>query len=204
MDNVDENLKDKFRKDLIREELLILPGKKGEGVNIKKMLNYLDIRVTPQLKEFIYSFILISFFTSWIKSIKRTEEWIKEVEKLGLHSVLEKSGIKDDTTLVIFYIPRQKKEMYYIPRLKNLLLTWYGDYLEGKEDYPSVVKFIFSTYISDKQYRELSSSLLNKFLYYFLNGYVNGMSHFLNWKNGRKPKIRTQSNESRPRRHYSQ
>jgi hypothetical protein len=174
IDNVDEKIRNEFRNYLIREELLILPGKKGEGVNIKKILSDLDIKVTPQLNEFIYSFVIFSSFISWIKKIEERENLIKEIEELGLSSMLEKIGINDDATLIIFYIPKQKKEMYVIPKIKNLLLTWYEDYLKGKEDYPSVVKFIFSNYVSDKQYRELSASLLNKFLYYFLNGYVNG------------------------------
>jgi len=174
LDNVDEKIRDNFRDYLIREELLILPGKKGEGVNIKRILNDLGIKVVPQLDEFIYSFIIFSFFASWIKLVERRKDQIKKIEELGLNSVLEKIGINDDATLVVFYIPKQKKEMYYIPKIKNFLLTWYEDYLKGKEDYPSVVKFIFSNYVSDKQYRKLSSSLLNKFLYYFLNGYVNG------------------------------
>jgi hypothetical protein len=174
IDNVDEKIRNEFRNYLIREELLILPGKKGEGVNIKKILSDLDIKVTPKLNEFIYSFVIFSSFISWIKKIEERENLIKEIEELGLSSMLEKIGINDDATLIIFYIPKQKKEMYVIPKIKNLLLTWYEDYLKGKEDYPSVVKFIFSNYVSDKQYRELSASLLNKFLYYFLNGYVNG------------------------------
>jgi hypothetical protein len=174
IDNVDEKIRNEFRSYLIREEKLILPGKKGEGVNIKKILSDLGVQVAPQLDEFIYSFVIFSAFASWIKKIEERENLIKEIEELGLTSMLEKIGINDDATLIIFYIPRKKKEMYIIPKIKNLLLTWYEDYLKSKEDYPSVVKFIFSNYVSDKQYRKLSASLLNKFLYYFLNGYVNG------------------------------
>jgi hypothetical protein len=174
IDNVDGKVRNEFRSYLINEELLILPGKEGEGVNIPKILSDLGIQVAPKLDEFIYSFVIFSAFASWIKKVEERRNLIKEIEELGLSSMLEKIGINDDATLIIFYIPRQKKEMYVIPKIKNLLLTWYEDYLKGKESYPSVVKFIFSTYVSDKQYRELSTSLLNKFLYYFLNGYVNG------------------------------
>jgi hypothetical protein len=174
LDNIDEKLISEFRRDLINENLLILPSQKGSGIDIKKLLSLIGVKVVPQLTEFIYSFTIVSFFISWIKRLERREEWIKKVEELGLSSVLEKIGIRNDTTLVIFYIPRQKKEMYYIPRLKNFFLTWYKDFLEDKEDTPSTVEFIFSTYVRNEQYRELSSSLLNKFLYHFLNGYVNG------------------------------
>jgi len=174
LDNINEKLISEFRRDLINENLLVLPFQKGSGIDIKKLLSLIGVKVVPQLTEFIYSFVIVSFFISWIKKLERKEEWMKKVEELGLSSMLEKIGIRDDTTLVIFYIPRQKKEMYYIPRLKKFFLTWYKDFLEGKEDTSSTVEFIFSTYVRNEQYRELSSSLLNKFLYYFLNGYVNG------------------------------
>lgn len=184
LDNVDEKLLNQFRRKLINEKLLILPSQKGSGVDTKKLLNSIGVKISPLLTEFIYSFAIISFFISWIKSLEKREEWIKKVEELGLSSLLEKVGIRDDTALVIFNIPKQKKEMYYIPRLKKFFLTWYKDFLEDKESTPSIVEFIFSMYIADKQYRELSSSLLNKFLYYFLNGYVNGelLSKLINLK----------------------
>ncbi|MBS7657987.1 hypothetical protein KEJ20_02370 [Candidatus Bathyarchaeota archaeon] len=174
LDNVDEKLISKFREELINENLLVLPSQKGSGIDVKKLLNCIGVKVAPLLTEFIYSFAIISFFISWIKSLEKVEEWNKNIEELGLDLVLEKLGIRDDITLVIFNIPREKKEMYYIPRLKNFFLTWYKKFLENRENSPSIVMFIFSTYITDMQYRELSSSLLNKFLYYFLNGYVNG------------------------------
>ena len=175
LDNSDEKLISEFRKDLIKENLFIFPLEKGAGINLKKILSPLGVKVTPQLNEFVYSFIIISFFIYWIKSLSLgREEWMKKLEEFGLSATLEKMGIRDDTTLVVFYIPRQKKEMYYIPKLKKFFLIWYREFLEGKENSPSIVKFIFSTYVSDKQYRKISSSLLNKFLYYFLNGYVSG------------------------------
>jgi hypothetical protein len=61
-----------------------------------------------------------------------------------------------------------------VPKLKEFILKWYKKYLEDEEETPYIVKFIFSLYIADEQYKDLSASLLNKFLYYFLNGYVNG------------------------------
>ncbi|MEM5781911.1 MAG: hypothetical protein QXD43_01790 [Candidatus Aenigmatarchaeota archaeon] len=176
LDNVDEKMVNQFRSELINEKLLILPTQKGSGVDIKNLLSRIGIKISPLLTEFIYSFAIVSFFIHWIKgeSPEKREKWIKNVKELGLDSTLEKIGIRDDTTLVIFNIPRQKKEMYYIPKLKKFFLTWYKDFLEDKEKVSSTVEFIFSMYIKDRQYRELSSSLLNKFLYYFLNGYVNG------------------------------
>ncbi|MEM2260643.1 MAG: hypothetical protein QXO40_02805 [Candidatus Aenigmatarchaeota archaeon] len=185
LDNIDEKIVNQFRRELINEKLLILPPEKESGVNIRRLLNYIGVKIVrPQLTEFIYSFAIISFFICWIKSLEKTEEWIKKVKELGLDSTLERVGIRDDTALVIFNIPKQKKEMYYIPKLKKFFSTWYKDFLEDKESTPSIVEFIFSLYIADKQYRELSSSLLNKFLYYFLNGYVNGelLSKLINLK----------------------
>ncbi|MEM5847326.1 MAG: hypothetical protein QXE97_04540 [Candidatus Aenigmatarchaeota archaeon] len=176
LDNVDERVRSNFRKYLINEKLLIFPSDKEKGgIDLKKLMNAIGIKVVPPLNEFIYSFILISSFVTWIKKESlEIENWKKQAEELGIPSLLEKIGIRDDVALVICYLPKQKKEMYFVPKLKSFISKWYGGYLTGREDYPFIVKFIFSTYIPDKQYRELSSSLLNKFLYYFLNGYVNG------------------------------
>lgn len=175
LDNVDEKIRNDFKNYLINEKILIFPSDKERGgIDIKKLMNNLGIKVLPNLKEFIFSFLIICSFVSWIRKTSFVESWIKQAKGLEIPSLLEELGIRDDVTLVIFYLPRQKKEIYFIPKLKSFISKWYGDYLAGKEDYPFIVRFIFSTYVSDKQYRKLSSSLLNKFLYYFLNGHVNG------------------------------
>lgn len=206
LDNVNEKIRDDFRKYLINEKILILPSEKEEGgVDLQKMMDSIGIKVIPHLDRFIYSFILLSSFVTWLKEMYVDESEWKELDKeLGASSILEEVGINEDVTLVVCYLPEQKKdksrrkkrkkkeskkekskkEIYFFPRLKSLISKWYGDYLIGKEDSPFIVDFIFSTYVSDKDYRELSSSLLNKFLYYFLNGYVNGelLSKLINLK----------------------
>jgi hypothetical protein len=81
LDNIDEKLISEFRRDLINENLLILPSQKGSGIDIKKLLSLIGVKVVPQLTEFIYSFTIVSFFISWIKRLERREEWIKKVEE---------------------------------------------------------------------------------------------------------------------------
>ncbi|MEM5882487.1 MAG: hypothetical protein QXS69_03440 [Candidatus Aenigmatarchaeota archaeon] len=186
LDNVNEKIRDNFRNYLINEKILILPSEKEEGgIDLRKMMNSMGIKVIPYLDKFIYSFILLSSFVVWLRKVYfKKEEWIKKTREIGVPSMLEEIGINEDVTLVVCYLPKHKKEIYFFPRLKSLISKWYGDYLIGKEDSPFMVDFIFSTYVSDKDYRELSSSLLNKFLYYFLNGYVNGelLSKLINLK----------------------
>lgn len=173
LDNADEKVVSDFREDLIKEKKAIILSGGKEGINIKKVLNDLGIKVSPVLTEFIFTFIIVSYFVYWIKTSKK-KEWSERWKEIGLDSTLETLGITDDTTLVIFSVPKQKKEVYYVPKLKEFILKWYKKYLEDEEETPYIVKFIFSLYIADEQYRDLSASLLNKFLYYFLNGYVNG------------------------------
>jgi hypothetical protein len=173
LDNADEKVVSEFREDLIKEKKAIILSGGKEGINIKKVLNDLGIKVSPNLTEFIFTFIIVSYFVYWIKTSKK-KEWSERWDEIGLDSTLETLGITDDTTLVIFSISKQKKEVYYVPKLKEFILKWYKKYLEDEEETPYIVKFIFSLYIADEQYRDLSASLLNKFLYYFLNGYVNG------------------------------
>jgi hypothetical protein len=173
LDNADEKVVSDFREDLIKEKKAIILSGGKEGINIKKVLNDLGINVSPDLTEFIFTFIIVSYFVYWIKTSKK-KEWSERWKEIGLDSTLETLGITDDTTLVIFSVPKQKKEVYYVPKLKEFILKWYKKYLEDEEETPYIVKFIFSLYIADEQYRDLSASLLNKFLYYFLNGYVNG------------------------------
>lgn len=174
LDNVDERKLSEFRQDLIKEGKMIIPSKGQTGLDTRKVLSDIGVKLAPKLTEFIFAFIIVSYFVSWLKRPMEKEEWIKSWEKEGLISTLETLGVTDDTTLVIYSLPKQKKEIYYVPKIKNFILKWYKNYLEDKEKTPSVVKFILSLYISDKHYSDLSALLLNKFLYYFLNGYVNG------------------------------
>jgi hypothetical protein len=123
LDNADEKVVSDFREDLIKEKKAIILSGGKEGINIKKVLNDLGINVSPDLTEFIFTFIIVSYFVYWIKTSKK-KEWSERWKEIGLDSTLETLGITDDTTLVIFSVPKQKKEVYYVPKLKEFILKW--------------------------------------------------------------------------------
>ena len=173
LDNIDLSLLESFRDHLINEELFILPaeGKLG-GINLRKLFSELKIRL-PATK-FSIAFSVISYFVVWFKSQKRLSDMKEKIIEMGLPWVLSENGINDDVTLIIFNIHRQKKEMYIIPRFKDFIIRWYEDYLSGRDNSYFLPQFISSLYINHKDYREISSSLIDKFIYYLLRGYVNG------------------------------
>lgn len=178
LDNVADEARKDFRDGLINEKMLILPSVKGRGgIDIARLLSGISaIRKSfPRLSEFIFAFLLISYFSSWIREEIKRKGWSEVLAKMGLESTLGLLGIRDDVTLIVFRLSKgEKKKVYYIPKLKDVLVKWFSDYIGGREGKLAVVDFIFSLYVADEKYRDISSETLNKFLYYFLNGYVNG------------------------------
>ena len=161
--NVPKEIGEEFREYLINENFLIL-GERS-GLNINEMLSRLEVPKGILLKEFILGFIFLSYFAKFWK------DW-KEREKVAKMRGKEIPKITDEALLLIFVLPRQKKKVYVFPKLKRIMLRWYGEFSE--REIPKISKFIFSFYAADKDYKEESASLLNKFLYYFLQDYVNG------------------------------
>jgi len=175
LDNVSNELIKDFRLDLVNKKLIIFKREReSEGINIGEISRKFGAGFRARyLTEFLFAFLCVSYFVAWIKE-RQEEESFRELTEGWLPKVIEKFGVTDDATLVVFILHRQKKRVYFIPKLKDFILRWYDDFLQGKEERPSIISFMSSFYIVDKNYRELSLSLLNKFLYYFLNGYING------------------------------
>jgi len=178
LENTPPKLIEEFREGLLNEKKIILRReeklKESEGIDFQVFSQKLKIKVHPGISEILLGFLFISYFTAWIKEKEGEKTFENLIESLGLPKVIEKVGITDGATLIIFALHRDKKRVYYIPRIKNFIEKWYKEFLEGKEDIPTIVKFLFSFYILDKDYREYSTKLLDKFLYYFMQGYVNG------------------------------
>lgn len=176
IDNVSRDALDDFREYLINEKLMIFSDKGGSGIDNKKLMKEIKCRIP--YTEFTFAFLMLFKFCNWIKDmIHKKTGYKEELEELGLQSFLEKEiGIGDDATLVIFNIERRgKRSMYFFPRMTSLMSRWFSEYiLKHEEESPSIIRFVFSTYISDKKYSDKSRSLINKFLFYFLNTYVNG------------------------------
>jgi len=162
--NVPDEIREEFRKYLIQQNFLIFEAERS-GLNLNEMLSRLEVPRGISLKEFILGFIFISYFAKFLKDWKEKEEVAKIIEK----TIPE---ITDESSLLVFVLSKQKKKFYILPKLKKILSHWYSDFSE--DDIPYISKFIFSFYIADKNYGEESTGLLNKFLYYFLQDYVNG------------------------------
>jgi hypothetical protein len=178
--NARPELMNDFRDYLINREKVIFTGNKDKtdktvGIRLTEFQQlFINQRLYPPITEFTFTFLVIAYFLWWVKerSLSKNDNYLA---KMGWEGLLDKFDIRDDTVLIIYGLGgRKKKVMYSISRLKSLISRWYKDYLENKEKYPSIVNTVFSFYIWDKNYRDLSIDLLDKFIYYFLDGYING------------------------------
>lgn len=171
--NIDESLKENFRKRLIGSNIITSSGRVDTG-EIKRIFG---ININIPSDSHIISFAFLNFFMAWHKRMKFIEEVENEFNFLGIDDLFVGWEITDETTLVLINTAGKggKKEMYFIPKIKSFLYEWYSNFFENPEiKYPPIGRFIFSLYIADKNYRDKSSGLLNKFLYYLLRGHVNG------------------------------
>lgn len=162
--NIPKEINERFREYLINKNFLIFEGERS-GLNMNEILSRLEVPKGIPLKEFILGFIFVSYFAKFWRDWKEKEKVAKIVRK-------EIPKITDETSLLIFVLPRQKKKVYVLPKLRKIISHWYRDFTE--KDIPQISKFAFSFYIADKNYKEESASLLNKFLYSFLQQHVNG------------------------------
>lgn len=178
LDNVSDELLSDFRTWLLNKNYVILSSEHS-GLNFGELLSSLNIPRAVLLEEFIVSFLLLSCFA---KFWKEKQDEMKFAEIQG--EIFAK--VSDDMTFIVFVLSRQKKKMFIFPRMKEILTRYYEDFFESSESIPSISRFIFSLCIADKDYREKSSKLLNKLLYYMLQGYINGelLSRTIELKDG--------------------
>ena len=174
--NVDERVREKFWKHLISGQMGFTPQR---GVDTRELTKICHGAIP--WNEHAFAFSLLNYFLYWLKrqtKVKLTEEVYKELlDVTGLpKSMWEDYKITDETTLVLFIIPpRGKREMHYFSKLKIFIQRWYPDFFSDLGlQHPPLGMFVSSLYIRDKGYRNLSEQLLNKFLYYLLQGHVNG------------------------------
>lgn len=178
--NAPQKIMTDFRDSIINENKIIFDSKKDRealGIRLNTFSSlFLYPRFKPPITELTFPFLVLSYFLCWLKERSRSRpELLAHLKEVGLEGIIETElGIRDDTTLVIYVLSRDKKKCYLISRLKGFILKWYKNYLDGLEEFPYIVNTLFSMYITDKNYRDLSSDLLDKFLYYFMEGYVNG------------------------------
>lgn len=179
--NVNEKLREDFRKFLINEEKTIFLSSSGASFDIGKAISSIleyrsNKKINFKIKEFILSFVFLLSFIRWIKKNlenKKEENILSDIEEI-LPDYLEKLDIRENVGLVVFNIPKTKKEIYFFPRIKKIILRWCSNYLLGKTDRLDIAYTIFSFYIPHKDYVDKSVDLLNKFLYYFLQNRIDG------------------------------
>jgi len=162
--NVDKKILEEFRKYLKENNFLIFREERM-GLDIKEMLSKFNLP-GMFLDEFIFGFLILAYFSKFLSEMKEKARISRELKDSG-HKIDEILSVTDEASLLIFVLSRQKKKVYIFPKLRKLILSWFNEP-------EKLSSFLFSFYITDKTYRDLSRSLLNKFLYYFLQNKVNG------------------------------
>jgi hypothetical protein len=168
--NVSDEIRREFREFLVNKKFVVIGGK--SGLNTKEILSQVRVPAGIPLgeQEFILGFLFLTYFAIFWAS-RKGKESVEELKK-NLETT-----ITSDASLLIFVLPREKKRVYVFPRLNRLLIKWYEDLFslkEGEPLIPRISTFVFSFYIQDKKYRETTCGLINKLLYYFLLGQING------------------------------
>jgi len=159
--NIDNMEVDKWRwiKKLLTTDQILVLDRIGSTIDYRVLSNktaYLPL--TP----FCFTLQLISYIGI---SILGTED-IDELDE----NVLTEYGITSDVYIYLITRRGPKTESYTIGRLDNLYLR----YMRTTEDIYSILYFLQSLYIRDEDYVEQSTNLMDKFVYYLLNGYING------------------------------
>jgi hypothetical protein len=174
--NLDEGARREFRECLINAQVMFADQR---GIDARKLMKI--CHGAMPWNEHALAFLFLNYFLYWLREQTKAnlseEEYKKFLDDIGLpRSLLEDYKITDETTLVLFIIPpRGKREMHYFPRLRSFIQRWYSDFFsDPKLRYPPLGMFTSSLYIRDKEYRDLSEHLLNKFIYYLLQGRING------------------------------
>ena len=172
--NIDISIREKFRKSLIEENVLIFPEENTKGgINVSEIFNKLKISGFPS-SEFSFSLLVLSYFVDWLKSTSEFSVFMRRMKNMGIPVILDEVGINDTVTLIICNLSRQKKETYVIPRLKDFIARWYGDFLNNKTESIDLILFLSSIYVRHEDYQEISEKMVNKFIYYLLRGNVSG------------------------------
>ncbi|MCS7109663.1 MAG: hypothetical protein NZ903_02610 [Candidatus Micrarchaeota archaeon] len=168
LENTAKDIVENFRSWLMNKKYIIT-CRENSGLNIAEMISSLQVPKGLPLREleFVMGFLFISYFAKFLKDIQEEIEIAKDLGRIF-------SSLSEDATLVIFVLSKQKKKMYIFPKLRNILIRFYGDFFTDEETIPGICRFIFSLYVSYDKYKDISAGILNKLLYYLLQGHING------------------------------
>jgi len=167
---VDEAARLSFLDQLIDKGVLVLNKASIDKNELKKVLG----RRFPLDLEFCSAFAFLNYFAHWVKNNAQVPK--QSQDKFGIPKYLYKTwALSEKTTLAVISMPagREKRGLYFVPKVSSFLTRWYGDYWSSKDKYPPLGRFISSLYDPDRG--DESGPLLNSFLYdLMLNNRVNG------------------------------
>jgi hypothetical protein len=171
--NVNEETKKCFREELLSTRVM-LPDRRG--IDAKQLNKVCPVPLCSG--EHVLAFSILNYFVYWCKQQLLQGKEVKNLEKIirDLLPNLELQwGITDETALIIFDVPRQKKKMYYIPKVNGFIQRWYAEYfIDPKQISPPLGQFMASLYVMNPRYRKVSEDLLNKLTYYLLRNEPHG------------------------------
>ncbi len=162
IDNLDRNIWKKVKEFMISDEILVF-----DNFPRKSMVDFKSLRGKYQLPTtpFTVAVVIMSYIARKFHALSRANNsmWGKYLQNIG---------ITDETMLFLVVWKGEKKEAYFIPRLYTIFVRWFLD--ENSID--KFLSFLSSLFTigENSKYRDKSSHLMDKFLYYLIHGYVNG------------------------------
>ncbi len=166
LENVDESTYLHFRNRLRQSGVILDPKSSGGSYR----LNERELRRSyggslPLQEASILGFAFLNYLAYFEKKGRGKLEDIFDAWKLN-----------DTSMLIISYLPPrgEKGEIRIYSKLHIFFTKWYTKYFEKEDEIPYLGSFISSLYIPDPNYRNISRSLLDKFVHYLLHGNING------------------------------
>ncbi|MDW8275660.1 MAG: hypothetical protein RMJ59_04680 [Candidatus Nitrosocaldus sp.] len=163
LDSVKEEGRKAWRQQLVSED----PKQFYIGIR-----NSLDIK-SKNWGTFFTSLVALSYFVYKTKNETNDRLSLAEWSKI----LSERYGFNDDTTLIIYKLGKEKKEVHYFSKITMIIQRWFNDYIEGREDKISLLRFLDSltTTYSNKINQDIVMELREKLAYYLLKyNIING------------------------------
>lgn len=171
---------------LRREEAAVVKDDQNggiTGIDYNFIYKFLGVKEFPIDYPNIFVFSFINFFVRW---------WFKEKNRVKVSDIFELSkeienkGLDDSTVLVYIQVPKKAgRRVYFFSKVNRFLTQWYGKYLlSGDEKDIFLPRFLSNFVIYDKKYKDKILTSLDKFIYYLLNGKINGelLDKLINFK----------------------
>jgi len=173
LSNVNEKTRDVFMKDILNQQIIV---KTNKAINWKKLVKVCG---PMPFAEYTFAFVFLNYFVYWCREKSREklegEKYLEQLGKRGareiIQDILPDIGITNETCLYICQV-KGKRTMDFIPKVKEFISRWYSDFFSNPNlKFPPIGRFLSSLYVIGSKE---SAETMNKFLYHFLRGEVNG------------------------------